>query len=254
MKSIKNITLIILLSTFLIVSCKSFFSQKVEDSPAIKIEVNMSTKSPFYVDLTFEKGTEHNHPLMAVWAEDLTGKYLETFYIAKSIGTGIFEHAIGDKGKWQYGPICRPAALPYWAHKRGVKEANGFYNPTPQTAMSDAVAGATPKGDFELKARPTITDFPKKFNIMFEINQSWDWNEFWTNTMFLDEPEYKTFCQPSLIFQATVDATNPNTVIELKPIGHGHYSGNTGDLFSDLSTITTALKIAKQISVTLKTE
>ena len=192
MKSIKNKTLIILLSALMIVSCKSILNSKIEDSPAIKIEVNMATKTPFYIDLRFEKGTAHNHPLMAVWAEDLSGKYLETFYVAKSIGTGIFEHAIGEKGKWQYGPICRPAALPYWAHKRGIKEANGYYNPTPQTAMSDAISGATPKGDFELKARPSLTVFSKKFNVLFEINQSWDWNEFWNNTKFLDEHEYKT--------------------------------------------------------------
>jgi hypothetical protein len=35
----------------------------------------------------------------------------------------------------------------------------------------------------------------------------------------------------------------------MKPVGHGHYSGIDGSLTTDLSTLTTALEIAKSITV-----
>jgi len=38
----------------------------------------------------------------------------------------------------------------------------------------------------------------------------------------------------------------------MKAIGHSHYSGKTGELFPDLSTITTALQIADSIIVRIK--
>ena len=40
--------------------------------------------------------------------------------------------------------------------------------------------------------------------------------------------------------------------IEMKPIGHSHYAGETGELFTDLSTLSTALKIANTITLTVK--
>lgn len=36
---------------------------------------------------------------------------------------------------------------------------------------------------------------------------------------------------------------------ELQVIGHSHYSGKTGELFTDLSTMTTALDIADKLNV-----
>jgi polyphosphate kinase len=38
----------------------------------------------------------------------------------------------------------------------------------------------------------------------------------------------------------------------LNPIGHGHYSGKNGKLFTDLSSLTTALKIVKSLKVKVK--
>jgi hypothetical protein len=39
---------------------------------------------------------------------------------------------------------------------------------------------------------------------------------------------------------------------KMKPIGHSHYSGKTGELFTDLSTFTTALQIADSIVVRIR--
>ena len=55
---------------------------------------------------------------------------------------------------------------------------------------------------------------------------------------------------------ATVSSAKPAVLeapkIELKPIGHSHYAGENGELFTDLSTLSTALKIAKKITVSVK--
>ncbi len=65
------------------------------------------------------------------------------------------------------------------------------------------------------------------------------------------DKEYKTSSQPALVYAADID-TNTTAEVEMKPIGHSHYSGKDGSLTTDLSTITTALKIAKHISVKLQ--
>lgn len=38
----------------------------------------------------------------------------------------------------------------------------------------------------------------------------------------------------------------------MKPVGHSHYSGKTGELFTDLGTLTTALEIADSIIVKIE--
>ncbi len=189
---------------------------------------------------------------MAIWAEDTNGKYLETFFVAQSVAKGIFEHGKGDKGKWQPGAVRRPATLPYWAHKRNVKEKDELFIPTPETPMPDAISGPTPKSNFELITKNSNNYMHRVFNIMFEINQSWDWNEFWTNDKFPDDKEYATSSQPSIVYQTQISLDSLGKTYLMKPIGHGHYSGKSGELFNDLSTITTALKIADRIIVKIE--
>jgi hypothetical protein len=100
----------------------------------------------------------------------------------------------------------------------------------------------------QFKERPQTARY---IQVFLEVNQTWDWNEYWTNDKFPDDPEYSTSCQPSLVYEAALDAGMPDKTVIMKPIGHGHYSGKDGSLNSDLSTLTTALRIAGQISVRL---
>jgi len=55
-----------------------------------------------------------------------------------------------------------------------------------------------------------------------------------------------------MILIATVDLNKTGEIIVMKPIGHSSYSGKNGDLYVDLTTITTALYIAEQINVQVK--
>jgi hypothetical protein len=46
-----------------------------------------------------------------------------------------------------------------------------------------------------------------------------------------------------------VDLDHPQAEYTMKVIGHSHYSGKTGELFTDLGTITTALQIVGSLTV-----
>jgi hypothetical protein len=146
------------------------------------------------------------------------------------------------------GEIRRPAALPVWSHSRGVKEADGLYVPTTTTAIADAYTGATPPKSFLLN---TKLDRPiqEPFYVYFEINQTWDWNEFWTNNKYPDNDAYKTSCQPSLVYRTLIDPEDPRESYTMEIVGRGHHAGETGTIYTDLETMTTALNITRAITV-----
>jgi len=198
--------------------------------------------------IQFEKGSEHNHPLFAIWLADENGKYIQTLYVSQSIGKGVFQHANRKTGHWKEGEIQRPATLPYWAHQRAEINEYGTYMPTPKQPVADAYTGATPSASFILHAK-TEKPLNGKYKIMLELNQSWDWNEYWTNDKYPNDKEYKTSSQPALVYSVDIDTTSPKPEYVLKVIGHSHYSGADGSLDTDLSTMTTALKIAKKITL-----
>lgn len=202
------------------------------------------------IELKFEKGTMHNHPLFAVWLADENGKFVQTLYVSESIGKGVFKRANRETGKWIVGEIQRPAALPYWTHARNIKNEMGTLLPTAKNPEVDAHTGATPIASYDMTLF-TQEKLNGKYRLYLELNQSWDWNEFWTNNKFPDNIEYKTSSQPALVYMVEFD-TNSNKNYEMKPIGHSHYAGENGELFTDLSTITTALKIAKKITISVK--
>lgn len=201
--------------------------------------------------LTVKQGEAHNHPLMAAWVEDEKGNYIQTLYVSVSIAKGFFKYADNSEGKWKPGKLIRPAALPVWAHSRGVVSREGHYMPTMENPVPDAYTSATPKAGFVLDARSDVA-LPQNIKILFEINQSWDWNEFWTNSKFPDDDEYKSSSQPSLIYAVEINLSDLKEEYQLKPIGHGHYNGSDGAINPDLSTITTALEIVKEVTVVVK--
>lgn len=240
----------LLMLSFISMDIFAQWCKKNKEVEHITFATNLQGNGP-EMNLEFVKGPKHNHPLMVVWAEDLDGNFIQTLYVAESIAKGVF--AYGDKttGRWKKGEILRPAALPYWAHKRNVLNDKGNYMPKPGYEVPDAYSGATPKANFTLETR---MDNPVsgKFRILMEINQAWDWNRHWTNSKFPDEPEYKTSAQPSVVYAAEVDASSAMKVYDLKPVGHGHYAGSDGKLYPELNTLTTALEIVQGVKIILK--
>ena len=238
-------TSILLVAILALASCKSSKVPEV-DTPD-NISSNISGQGP-ELEFTFTRGEAHNHPLMAVWIEDENGEYIQTLFIAESLGQGIFGHGDASTGKWLPGEIRRPAALPVWSHSRGIKEADGLYVPTSKTPVPDAYTGATPPGSFILNTRLDQPG-PDRFFVLFEINQTWDWNEFWHNNKYPDNEQYKTSCQPSLIYRAEVDLKDDISEYNLELIGRGHHAGENGEVYTDLETMSTALNITREVSV-----
>jgi hypothetical protein len=207
-------------------------------------------KEPLSIELTFTSGEEHNHPTFAIWIEDMEGNYVQTLFVTRYLSTGIYGHGGFDQEVWKSvpGPQQRPATLPYWLHKRS-DHFNIPLLPDSAHPVLDGYTGATPKGDFVFHSgvKKAVSG---KIRLLLEINQAWDWNEFWTNSLY-DDPDYRTSCQPSLVYAVTIDLNNPDPEYYLNPIGHGHYAGKDGKLYTDLSTFTTAMEILEKASVKL---
>jgi len=198
--------------------------------------------------ITFFGGRELYYPLMAIWLEDESGNYIQTLFVPNSIAKGIFEYGKQQEGKWVRAPKRAPQTLPYWAHKRGIKASDGLYMPDTDSPVPDAYSGATPLTGFILSSR---ADKPLSgtIKVMFELNQNWDWNQYWTNNKYPENQNYMMSCQPALVYEAIINLTDAKSRYKMVPIGHSDPLGETGALFSDLSTLTTALNIADSIIV-----
>jgi len=214
------------------------------------INTNQNGKGPI-ISIEFLKGESFYYPLMAFWLEDEAGNYIQSLYVPASVATGVFKYGRQEKNKWIPAPKRAPQTLPYWAHKRGVIASDGLYMPEPGNEVPDAYSGATPVQSFVLNAKAD-KELPVEFKLILEINQNWDWNEYWTNDKYPEDENYKMSCQPALVYEVLIDRRRPESEWTMKPVGHSHYSGKNGSLFRDLSTITTALEIAESIVVRIK--
>ncbi len=227
---------------------------RASQRPAPKefIQVNYG-EGGYPLTILFSKGPAHNHPLMALWIEDLEGNFIQTLFVAESVGRGVFRHGDPSEGFWQPGPVRRPAALPYWGHQRGIRANDGYFIPTKDTPVADAITGPTPKSDFELTTH-TPGHTLRQFRLLFEINQAWNWNNYWTNNKFPDNVHYASSGQPALVYEAIIDLDSRNKVFSMVPIGHSHWSGENGELFRDISTLSTALEIVSSILVVIPSQ
>jgi len=203
------------------------------------------------ISLEVTKGKKDYYSVMEIWIEDTSGNYIETLYATKNIASGIFWQEIN--GKPARVSVRRPEAIPYWSHKRNVIETDGEYIPTPETALIDAITGATPKSHFILESKLSDSKVDK-FKVLFEVNRSYDWNEFYNENAFPDDEIYSgsgSVGQPSLIYStpiiSLIDTTRKSYLMEV--IGHGHHSGANGELYTNLSNITSALSITERVIV-----
>ena len=196
------------------------------------------------------KGESFNHPTFAVWVEDQQGKFVKTIFVTKSYASGIYGHGALTDSTWMNKPgvSFRPASLPYWTHKKGLIEGK-FLIPTREHPYTDGYSGATPKSGFALKSECYSAE---KFRVLLEVNQTWDWNWYWTNNKYPFDKDYKSSAQPSVVYAVDINLKDGFNEYALNPIGHGHYSGADGRLYTELNTLTTALKIFESVSLKLK--
>lgn len=243
--------LILILTATGLMWAQACLTSKQKSEPAPQIVITNAEGKGFSFELSVLKGKSFHYPLMAAWIEDVEGNYIQTLFVAKSVARGEFAHADASSGSWKAGPLLRPATLPYWAHKYHSTTQHTEVYPSPQNPVPDAYSGATPTGSFILKAK---SDKPLStpFRVYFEINQFFDFNDFWTNNKFPDDNDYKTSGQPALIYAS--DIIYPNAIpasLTLRLIGHSHYSGKDGSIFTSLETITTARHIVSTITLSV---
>ncbi len=244
----KNVLIAIFLVLVMLAGCSD---KRIAEPLVTVIETNVD-KPGKDMEIHFKKGKAHNHPTMVIWVEDLEGNFIETLFITQYFGSGIFGRGSLGEGRWDTKPgrAERPSALPFWVHKRVGREGKALL-PSPDQPMPDGITSATPVGDFLIHSR-AIKPLPKKFRLMMEINQPWDWNEYWNNSKFPGEFNYSVSCQPALVYSVVVDSDDEVTRYYLNPIGHSHYSGLDGKLYTDLSTFTTAKDIVHTVYVKMK--
>ncbi len=240
---------IIILISVILASCSASptASKLAQRQTFTDVVTNKAGTGP-EIEVKFFGGPALYYPLMAVWLEDEQGEYIQTLFVPRAIATGVFKYGSNASGKWQEAAKRAPQTLPYWSHKRGVRAPDGLYMPDPENPVADAYSGATPTTSFVLQTRADKA-LPGKFRVMFEVNQNWDWNEYWTNDKYPGDKNYLNNAQPSLVYESMVDMNNLGDRYVMKPSGHGHPTGATGELFTDMSTLTTALQIADSVVV-----
>ena len=186
-----------------------------------------------------------NPPQIAVWLEDVDGRYLGTLYASKKIATQGWSGAGGNR---------RKEALPYWCHRRGVVYDDGLYLPTKSQPLVDGMTGATPKGDFDVRLKDKTG--LRHFYVMVEVNHSIDFNDRYSDDKKEGEPDYSGGSegsgQPALVYRADVDLDSARTSFDAVLIGRSSADGTDGKLYDDLYGITSALTIVKRITVNVK--
>jgi hypothetical protein len=241
----------IFLLVAIISSCGSYRDKTSRSDTSVQTQLSANDEGSGQIfKIDFKAGDSFYYPMMAFWLEDMDGNYIQTLYVARSVATGVFRYGKQDGKKWVESSKRAPQTLPYWAHQRGVKASDGLFMPEPANPVPDAYTGATPVTGFVLTAR-SDEKLRGKVRLLMEINQNWDWNRYWTNDRFPGDENYAMSAQPAVVYEAVIDVDTDGGPYVLKPLGHSHWSGTTGELFKDLTTLTTALEITRYLTVTV---
>jgi hypothetical protein len=201
------------------------------------------------VEIHISNGQGFNHPTYVIWEEDYEGNYIRTIYITRSYASGSFGRQMLGDSMWlnTSGSSHQPAALPYWTHKKGLIDAKNLI-PTPENPYVDAYSSATLQQNFTLTSK--VGKENNKYKLLLEVNQSWDWNHFWTNNKYPESRAYKNSAQPSVIYAVSIN--NEQDQFFMNPIGHGDPKGESGKLFTDLSTLTSSRDIFREIRIEIR--
>jgi hypothetical protein len=201
-------------------------------------------------------------PQMAFWLEDQAGNFVATIFVTHRAATDDWRASFGE----DRAGLRRPSALPVWRHRHkggGVQppasctdchaKRRAEDKSTEGVASLDAITGATPASGFTREWSLPAGIRPGIYVIKAEINQAKDFTDVYRADLPEADPNYSGgksgSGQPSVVWQGTIDLGAGPALATLKPVGHGHPSGASGEVFPDLSTLTTALEIVDSIKV-----
>jgi hypothetical protein len=175
---------------------------------------------------------------MAIWLTDEKGVFVDTVYVTRKVAKkGLGNRSGGLDDKWGG---ARLSTLPVWAYSRGVDYGNGNFYPPKNKPLPDAITSATTKaGEFVWEWKPKNALKPGKYFYYIEVNKSFDKNEHHKYSWYRG--------QPSVVWRGSIQAGNQILKSEAKIIGHGHVAGKDGKINSDLSTLTTSLRLFEKV-------
>lgn len=238
----KRLTICLCFLLPFLASCQQELIEYREGNCKITIEPGEAWLHDYPLFLGIKK---KNPPQLAVWLEDPEGNYLATLYATYKIAAEAWQGAHGNR---------RKEALPHWCHTRGVVYEDGLYLPTKEHPLTDCLTGATPRGGFDIKVKPgnALT----RFVVKIEINHSTDFNAFYPELAGMNDAGYsggkEGSGQPAVVYAAGIDLSAGIETFEAALIGHSSADGNSGELDTDLSGLTTALRIVKRIAIEIQ--
>lgn len=231
------------------------------------------------ITIELKKGPYFLWPQYAIWLETLDGEFVQPLYVTSAIATNNFtnkvtkrdpsqvftSHVIAGAGAnpnetFIYGEEpqtkstrIRPESLPVFLHQLGEKNEKGLYLPADESSV-DGYSGATMTDNFIYHAK-LPTPLTGQYHVRFEINHSFDFNQYYSSDRFPDDDIYSGdgfSAQPSIVYQALVDFDNPQHLSQMQLIGQGHHSGKDGEVYEDTSNLTTALDLVERLLVSVK--
>ena len=234
------------------------------------------------------KGPYFRWPQYAIWLETMEGEFIQPLFVTQKLAqTGfinkvslrdkkqIFNKDISDYDDQTWDKTfsmeaspetaqqrTRPESLPVFLHQLVSKNKQEFFSPTDRSGHEsssasqsiDSFAGATLLDNFLLSSR-TTKSMPEKYRVRLEINQSFDFNIFYSSDRFPDDPVYSGDGyngQPSVIYEAIVDTKSLQHFYPMTLIGHGHHSGQNGVIDTNMENLTTAKELIDRVIVDLR--
>jgi len=182
------------------------------------------------VNIVPGKMWEKRTPQCAVWICDSNGEYIDTLYVTESAA----------KKSWKFSPKNgRPDSLPVWYFSSKC-------NPSSPAEKFDAVSSPTPKKSITISKHLNL-EKGKKYFVMSEVNQSFDYNDFFTKA------NSGVNGQPSVVYSEEFILENEPFEIELTFSGNGSIDGSNGNISKDEEKkLTTAKDIIAHIFVVIE--
>lgn len=230
-------------------------------------------------ELMLRKGPHFLWPQYAFWLETRDGKFIQPLYVTQKLAGNGFANKVTKKDpkkvfkdnpytsgedenslfSYEWDPASkddrmRPESLPVFLHAMGIQSSAGEFFPESATPELDAYAGATLTDNFILTSQ-ALSELPREFKLRFEINESFDFNEYYSSDRFPDDPIYSGSgysAQPSVVYEVLIDQNNLQSIYAMHLVGHGHHSGRDGNVYPNLDQLTTAKDIVGKIIVDIK--